>query len=65
MGVWVKKRCEKLRIRSFGAGIFPFKCPCPETFRDISVAYFDTNEIFVVHGVAGWVGMLLTAAFAR
>ena len=33
MGVWVKKRCEKLRIRSFGAGIFPFKCPCPETFR--------------------------------
>jgi Amt family ammonium transporter len=33
--------------------------------EDISAAYFDTNEIFVVHGVAGWVGMLLTAAFAR
>jgi len=37
MGVWVKKRCEKLRIRSFGAGIFPFKCPCPETFRSNSL----------------------------
>ncbi|KAH7324045.1 ammonium transporter AmtB-like domain-containing protein [Rhexocercosporidium sp. MPI-PUGE-AT-0058] len=34
-------------------------------FQDISVVYFDTNEIFVVHGVAGWVGMLLTAGFAR
>ncbi len=34
-------------------------------FQDISETYFDTNEIFVVHGVAGWVGMLLTAGFAR
>jgi Amt family ammonium transporter len=34
-------------------------------FDGISEAYFDTNEIFVVHGIAGWVGMLLTAAFAR
>lgn len=34
-------------------------------FQGISESYFDTNEIFVVHGVAGWVGMLLTAGFAR
>ncbi|KAG4426058.1 hypothetical protein IFR04_000765 [Cadophora malorum] len=34
-------------------------------FQDTSEAYFDTNEIFVVHGVAGWVGMLLTAGLAR
>jgi ammonia channel protein AmtB len=31
----------------------------------MSEKYFDTNGIFVVHGVAGWAGMLLTAAFAR
>ncbi|PVH76535.1 Rh-like protein/ammonium transporter [Cadophora sp. DSE1049] len=28
-------------------------------FQDISEAYFDTNEIFVVHGVAGWVGIFV------
>lgn len=30
-----------------------------------STSYFDTNQIFVIHGVGGWVGMLLTAALAR
>ncbi|KAE8453527.1 hypothetical protein EG329_010388 [Mollisiaceae sp. DMI_Dod_QoI] len=35
------------------------------SFQGISNHYFDTNDIFVVHGVAGWVGMLLTAGLAR
>jgi ammonia channel protein AmtB len=35
------------------------------SFQSISKRYFDTNDIFVVHGVAGWVGMLLTAGLAR
>lgn len=35
------------------------------TFQGIGKRYFDTNEIFLVHGVAGWVGMLLTAGLAR
>ncbi|KAH7388959.1 ammonium transporter AmtB-like domain-containing protein [Cadophora sp. MPI-SDFR-AT-0126] len=34
-------------------------------FQDISVAYFDTNEISVVHSVAGWVEMLFSAGLAR
>jgi ammonia channel protein AmtB len=29
------------------------------------LSLFDYHNIFVVHGVAGWVGMLLTAGFAR
>ncbi|KAH8676400.1 ammonium transporter AmtB-like domain-containing protein [Tricladium varicosporioides] len=33
--------------------------------QDMGTAYYDTNDIFVIHAVGGWVGMLLTPAFAR
>ncbi|KAH8589651.1 ammonium transporter AmtB-like domain-containing protein [Bisporella sp. PMI_857] len=38
---------------------------CCAVIQNISSLYFDTNDILVIHGTAGLVGMLLTAGFAR
>ncbi|KAH8748806.1 ammonium transporter AmtB-like domain-containing protein [Hyaloscypha sp. PMI_1271] len=38
---------------------------CCMVIQNLSSLYFDTNDILVIHGTAGFVGMLLTAGFAR